>query len=83
MLLLFALSEICPDCFSFGASQVALVIKNPPVNARDVKKHSFGPCQEGPLEEGTATHSSILAWKTPLTEEPGRLQSVGSQKSWT
>ena len=30
-----------------------------------------------------ATHSSILAWKTLWTEEPGRLQSIGSQKSWT
>ena len=30
-------------------------------------------------EKGTATHSSILAWKTPWTEEPGRLQSMGSQ----
>ena len=34
---------------------------------------------EDPLEEGTATHSSILAWRIPWTEEPGGLQSVGSQ----
>ena len=33
--------------------------------------------QEDPLEEGMATYSSILAWKIPLTEEPGRLQSTG------
>ena len=33
-------------------------------------------------EKEIATHSSILAWKIPLTEEPGRLQSLGSQKSW-
>ena len=33
--------------------------------------------QEGPLEEGMATHSSILAWRLPQTEEPGRLQPVG------
>ena len=32
------------------------------------------------LEEGMATHSSILAWKIPWTEEPGKLQSIGSQK---
>ena len=32
------------------------------------------------LEEGTATHSSILAWKIPWTEEPGGLQSVGPQR---
>ena len=37
-------------------------------------------CQEGPLEEGMATHSSILAWRTPWTEEPGGLQSMGSQR---
>ena len=35
---------------------------------------------EDPLEKGTATHSSILAWRIPWTEEPGRLQSVGSQR---
>ena len=35
---------------------------------------------EDPLEEGTATHSSILAWRIPWTEEPGRLQSMGSQR---
>ena len=34
-----------------------------------------------PLEEGMATHSSILAWRIPWSEEPGRLQSVGSQLS--
>ena len=36
--------------------------------------------QEDPLEEGMATQSSVLAWRTPWTEEPGRLQSIGSQK---
>ena len=36
--------------------------------------------REDPLEEGIAPHSSILAWRTPRTEEPGRLQSVGSQR---
>ena len=35
--------------------------------------------QEDPLEEEMATHSSILAWEIPWTEEPGRLQSMGSQ----
>ena len=35
---------------------------------------------EDPLEEGMATHSSILAWRIPWTEEPGRLQSMGSQR---
>ena len=36
--------------------------------------------QENPLEEGMATHSSILAWRIPRTEEPGGLQSVGLQE---
>ena len=38
---------------------------------------------EDPLEKGMATHSSILAWRTPWTEEPGGLQSLGVTKSWT
>ena len=35
---------------------------------------------EDPLEKGMITHSNILAWRTPWTEEPGRLQSMGSQR---
>ena len=38
---------------------------------------------EDPLEEEMATHSSILVWEIPWTEEPGGLQSMGLQKSWT
>ena len=38
--------------------------------------------QEDPLEEGMATHSSILVWRIPWTEEPVGLQSLESQKSW-
>ena len=37
-------------------------------------------CLEDPLEKEMATHSSTLAWKIPWTEEPGRLQSMGSQR---
>ena len=37
--------------------------------------------QEDPLEEGMAMHSSVLAWRIPYTEEPGRLQSIGSLES--
>ena len=59
-----------------GASQVALAIKNPPANAGYVRVAG----QEDPLEEGMATHSSILAWRIPWTEEPGRLQSIGSHR---
>ena len=36
--------------------------------------------QEDPMEKGMATHSSILAWRIPWTEEPGGLQSMGSQR---
>ena len=39
--------------------------------------------QEDPLEKEMATSSSILAWEIPWTEEPGRLQTMGLQKSWT
>ena len=37
-------------------------------------------CQKDPLEKGMATHSSIRAWRIPWTEEPGGLQSMGSQR---
>ena len=50
-----------------GASQVALVVKNPPVNAGDVRGWVLSLCCEDPLEEGMATHSSILAWRIPWT----------------
>ena len=39
--------------------------------------------QEDPLEEGMATHSSMLSWEIPWTEKPGRLQTMGLQKSQT
>ena len=39
--------------------------------------------QEDPLQKEMATHSNNLAWEIPWTEEAGRLQSMGSQKSWT
>ena len=39
--------------------------------------------RENPLEKEMAIHSSTIAWKIPWTEEPGGLQSTGSQKSWT
>ena len=63
-----------------GASQMALVVKNPAANAGRLKKMQVPSLGwEDPLEEGTATHSSILVWRIPWTEEPGGLQSVGSQ----
>ena len=62
-----------------GAFQVALVVKNPSPNA-GYKRLGFDPWVRKFLEEGMATHSSILAWETPWTKEPGRLQSIGSQR---
>ena len=59
-----------------GASQVALVVKNLPVSAGDLK--DAGSILR--LGMGMATHSSALAWTTPWTEEPGGLQSVGLQR---
>ena len=56
------------------------VIKTPPANAKEVKDEGLILGWEDPLEEGIATHSSILAWRIPWTEEPGRLQFTGSQK---
>ena len=54
------------------ASQVALVVKNPPANAGDIKDVTSIPeSRRTSLEEGMATHSSILAWRIPWTEEPG------------
>ena len=60
-------------------SQVALVVKNLLVNAGDVRDKVRSLGQEDPLEKELATHSSILAWRIPLTEEPGGLQSMGLQ----
>ena len=67
------------------ASQVTLVVKNLPTISGDLGdagliEEDAGLGQEDPLEEGMATHSSILAWRIPWTEEPGGLQSIGSQK---
>ena len=57
------------------------VIKNSPVPVQETQVQSLG--WEVPLEEEMATHSSILVWEIPWTEEPGVLQSMWSQKSWT
>ena len=54
------------------------VVRNLPAYAGDV---SLIPGLEDPLEKEMATHSNILAWKIPWTEEPGRLQSMGLQES--
>ena len=63
-----------------GASQVMLVVKNPPVNAGDIRDVGSIPGLGRSLEVRMATHSSILAWRMPWREEPGGLQSIGSQR---
>ena len=59
------------------ASLVAQMMKNPPA-MQENQVQSLG--KDDSLEEGMATHFSILAWRIPWTEEPGGLQSMGSQR---
>ena len=59
---------------------MAQMVKNPPA-MQEAQVQFLG--QEDPLEEKMATYSRILAWRIPWTEEPGGLQSMGSQKSDT
>ena len=59
------------------ASLMAQTVKNLPA-MQDTWVQSLA--WEDPLEKGKATHSSILAWRIPWTKEPGRLQSIGSQR---
>ena len=61
--------------FSSGA-----MVKNLPANAGDVRDANSIPGLEDSLEDNMATHSSILAWKIPRTEEPGGPQFKGSQR---
>ena len=64
----------------FRAFQVALLVKNLPANAGDIRDLGSFPGWEDLLEECMATHSDILVWRMPWTEEPGGLQSVESQR---
>ena len=65
--------------FLFWASLIAQMVKNL-LAMQETWVRSLG--WEDPLEKGMVTHSSILAWRIPWTEEPGGLQSMGL-KSWT
>ena len=69
----------CGDCLcaELWASLVAQMVKNLPA-----MQETWIQCliQEDSLEKGMATHSSILAWRIPWTEEPSGLQSVGTQR---
>ena len=70
---------LIPISWSRGedASLVAQRLKRLPA-MQETRVQSLG--QEDPLEKEMATHSSILAWRIPWTEEPGRLQSTGSHR---
>ena len=60
-----------------GFQKVVVVVKNPPVNAADLRDKGSIPNQQGgedPLDKEMATHSSTVAWRIPWTEEPGGLQ---------
>ena len=76
----YSQEAIVPDIYKciinvnndYRASQGALVVKNLSANSRDARDSGLGQ-EEDPLEKTTATHSSILAWRIPWTEEPGGL----------
>ena len=69
--------ELLSDPYTSVGFPGGSVVKNPSA-MQEIWVQSLG--REDPLEEGMATHSSILAWKIPWTEEPSRLQSMGSQR---
>ena len=56
------------------------VVKNPSAMRETLETQVQSLCQEDPLEEGRATHSSIFAWRISEAEEFGGLQSMGSQR---
>ena len=66
--------------FRCRAALIAQSVKNLPA-LQETQVRFLG--QKDPLEKEMETHSSIVAWRIPLTEEPGRLQSMGSQESDT
>ena len=73
----FSFQEIWNQLWKAWTSLVAQMVKSLPI-MWETRVQSLG--QEDLLEKEMATHSSILAWKIPQTEEPGRLQSMGSQR---
>ena len=64
---------------TWGFTGVTVVKKNSPSNAGGIRDTGLIPDQKYPLEKEMAPHSSIPAWEIPWTEEPGRLQYMGSQ----
>ena len=71
-------SMIISSVLNKGASLVAQTVKNLTVMLENQVRSLGG---EDPLEKGMATHSTVLAWRIPRTEEPGGLQSTWSQKN--
>ena len=63
-----------------GASQMALVVKEPACQCRRHETWVWSLGWKDPLEDNMTTHSSILAWRIPWTEEPGGLQCMGLQR---
>ena len=59
---------------------MVLLVKNLPVSEEDVRDRGLIPGWEDPLVKEMAVHSSILAWRILRTEDPGRLQSIASQR---
>ena len=72
-------ASLCRLACSLVASPVAQMVKNPPTTG-ETRVVSLGG--EDPLEKGRTTHSSILAWRIPWSEEPGGVQSLGFQAVW-
>ena len=79
MIFFFPIFQYFPDVKGLGIPGGSLV-KNPPANTEDT---SLIPGSGRFLEKEMATHSSILAWEIPQTEEPGSPLSMNSDKSWT
>ena len=71
-------NNYCKPYWLVWASLVTQRVKNPPA-MQDTWVWFLG--WEDPLEKGVATHSGVLAWRIPWTEEPGRLQSMESQRN--
>ena len=73
----FSTCDLFVLIFAFRGFPDGSLVKNPPANAGDL---GLIPGSEDALEKGIATNSSILDWKIPWTEGPGRLQSIGSHR---
>ena len=72
-----AVKNLGRNKYTYGGFRGGSVVKSLPA-MQETQVRPLG--YEDPLEEGMATHSSILAWRIPWTEEPGGLQSIGSHR---